>query len=572
VGLFLWPPKISDNIGRRMKFGFRMLFAVALCGLAYADDWVRLRSGPFEILSNSGERDAREQAYEAEQLRYAFGYLLGKQDPGSTFPIRIVVLKDRQAAQYAVPGGLAMSRDAWISVAAGAKDLGPEWRGACARVFLEANTGRLPAEIERGLVAFLSTLEIKGPKLSWGAPPDPAGRTRDWARIAFLATNPDYSSRVRVFLSNLENGADYDSAYRNAFEKSAAEINRQIDAYLAANKFERAPLSGRALSPRDFTMRAAEAYDGRVALADLLLANPGRAPEAEAAYRALTGAEAQEGLGFLALRAGRADAKAYFESAAKAGSKNPRAWVEMGTREALDKAVELNPQWAEPHIRLAALESDPGRKATELKRAAALEPRNPNLWKALALAATDANQFGEAAKAWAAAERAAASPAEREQIRLTRLDLERKKADYEAAERQRLADEQAREIQRLKDQALADIRAAEEKARKEMNAGRGPAPAKVEQWWDAGPTQKVSGMLQRIECMGRRARLVIAGENGSTIQLLVADPGKIALSGAGELKIACGVQKPMRKVTVEYTPAPDSKLKTAGNVQVIEYQ
>jgi hypothetical protein len=533
---------------------------------------VRLRSGPFEILSNAGERDAREQAYDAEQFRYALGYLLGKQDPGSTFPIRIVVLKDRQAAQYAVPGGLAMSRDAWISVAAGAKDIGPEWRAACARVLLEANTGRLPAEIDRGLIAFLSTLEIKGPKLTWGAPPDATGRTRDWARIAFLATNPDYSSRIRVFLSNLENGADYDSAYRNAFENSAAEINRRIDAYLASGRFEPAPLSGRALSPRDFTVRAAEAYDGRVALADLLLANPARASEAEAAYKALTGAEAQEGLGFLALRAARTDAKPYFESAAKAGSKNPRAWVEIGTPQALAKAAELNPNWSEPHIRLAALESDPGRKATELKRAAALEPRNPSLWKALALAAADANQFGEAAKAWAAAERAAASPAERDEIRQTRLDLERKKADYEAAERRRLADEQARELQRLKDQALADIRAAEDKARQQMNAGRGPAPAKVEQWWDGGPTQRTSGMLQRVECLGKRARLVIADQRGRMIQLLVNDPGKVALSGAGELTIACGVQKPMRKVTVEYTPAPDSKLKTAGHVQVIEFQ
>lgn len=549
-----------------------MLFAAALCAIAYGEDWLRFRSGPFEILSNAGERDAREQAYDAEQFRYALGYLLGKQDLGSTFPIRIVVLKDKQAAQYTVPGGLAMSRDAWISVAPGDKDLGPERRKACARVLLDANTGRLPPEIDRGLIVFVSTLEIKGPKLTWGAPPPAAERTRDWARIAFLATNPDYSSRVRVFISNLENGADYNSAYRNAFEKSAAEMDKQIDAYRAAGNFQPAPLSGRALSPRDFTARAAEAYDGRVALADLLLVNPARAAEAEAAYKELTGAEAQEGLGFLALRAGRNDAKSYFESAVKAGSKNPRAWVEIGTREALAKAVELNPKWAEPHVRLAALESDPGRKATELKRAATLEPRNAELWKALALAATDANQFGEAGKAWAAAERAAASAAEREQIRQTRLDLERKKADYEAAERQRLADERAREIQRLKDQAMADIHAAEDKARKEMNAGRGPAPEKVEQWWDGGLTQKASGTLQRIECFGRRARLVIAGEDGKTVQLLVEDPGKIALSGAGELTFACGVQKPARKVTVEYTPVTNAKLKTAGNVQVIEYR
>jgi hypothetical protein len=548
--------------------------ALAILPAASGEDWLRFRSGPFEVLTNAGERPAREQAYDAEQFRYALGSLLGKQDLGSTFPIRIVVLKDKEASQYAVPGGLAMSRDAWISVATGDKDLGPEWRKTCARILLDANSGRMPPGIERGLISFISTLEVNGTRLTWGAPPPTAEKTREWAAIEFLATNADYTGRVRVFISNLQNGADYDGAYRNAFEKSAAEMNKQIDAYLQAAKFDPAPFSGRALSARDFTARAADAYDGRLALADLRLTNPAHASEAEAAYKALTGAEAQEGLGFLALRAGRKDAKSYFESASKAGSRNPRAWVEVGTREALLKAVELNPKWEEPHVRLAALETDPGRKATELKRAATLEPRNATLWKALALAATNANQFGEAGKAWLAAERASASPEEREQIHQARLDMERQKADYEAAERQRQADEQAREIQRLKDQAMADIHAAEDKARKEMNTNRGPAPAKVEQWLDGseGPSQQVSGMLERIECIGRQARLWITDNDAKKVQLLVPDPGKIALSGSGELSFTCGLQKPARKVTIDYTPAPNARLKTIGNVQVIDFK
>ena len=251
--------------------------------------------------------------------------------------------------------------------------------------------------------------------------------------------------------------------------------------------------------------------------------------------------------------------------------------MEVGTREALIKAVELNPKWAEPHVRLAALEEDPGRKATELKRAANLDRRNVELWKALAAAATDANQFEEAAKAWAGAENAAATPAAREAVRQSRLDMERKRAEYEAAERKRAAEERAREIQNLKDAAMADIHSAEAKARKEMNANRGPMPTKVEQWWDDSTpanAKKLSGMLERIDCLSsRQARLLIVGDDKKPVRLLVHDPDKIALSGGGkQAAFGCGPQKPARRITVEYNPTPNAKLRTIGVVQVIEFQ
>jgi hypothetical protein len=561
------PPRVS----------FALIALVAFCPSgASAADWLRIGAGPFDVISNAGEREGRAQLYTAEQFRYTLGRMLGVDDLTSPWPIRIVVLKRKQAAQYNIPGAIAMARDSWISVAAEDRDLGPAWRKACARIFIDANIGRLPPGFENGLITFLSTLEVNGTRLTWGAPPPPAERTRDWARIEYLATNPNYASRIRVLLSNLVNGADLESAYRNSFEKSSGEMEKQVDSFLAAGNFQPAPASGQALSPRDFTARELDDNDGKLALADLLLAIPSRAAEAEAAYKQLTGPEALEGLGFLALRAGRPDAEQQFAAATKAGSTNARAWAEVGSREALVKSVELNPKWPEPHIRLAALEQDPGRKATELKRAALLDRRNPEVWKALALAATDANQFAEAAKAWAGAERAAASDAERQAIRQTRLDLERKRAEFEAAERKRIAEERAREIQRLKDAAMADIHAAEAKARKQMNEGRGPMPQKVEQWWDGpgGPSQKISGALQRVDCLSaRQARLIIAADNNKTVQLLVRDPDQLALTGAGaQASLGCGVQRPPRRVTVEYAPTPNAKLRTTGEAQVIEFQ
>jgi hypothetical protein len=42
-----------------------------------------------------------------------------------------------------------------------------------------------------------------------------------------------------------------------------------------------------------------------------------------------------------------------------------------------------------------------------------------------------------------------------------RLDVERQRLDFEAAERKRIADEEARELQKLKEAEIANLRALE---------------------------------------------------------------------------------------------------------------
>ena len=51
----------------------------------------------------------------------------------------------------------------------------------------------------------------------------------------------------------------------------------------------------------------------------------------------------------------------------------------------------------------------------------------------------------------------------------------------------------------------------------------------------------------------------------------MVDPGKIAISGAGQTQLGCGLQKP-RHVTIEYFPKPDARLATTGEVATIEFQ
>ncbi len=92
---------------------------------------------------------------------------------------------------------------------------------------------------------------------------------------------------------------------------------------------------------------------------------------------------------------------------------------------ALELAIRANPKWAEPQFKIAALETDPARKIARLKMAASLAPRNAIYWQTLATAQAAANLFADAEKSWTAAERAAGTPQEKEQIHRAKLAWKR---------------------------------------------------------------------------------------------------------------------------------------------------
>jgi hypothetical protein len=546
----------------------RWLAFVCLPFLLNAEErWAEIRSGPFHVLSATGDRAAREQMNQLEQFRHALGVVLGKDDLHLLWPVRVLILKRPKQ-----PSTLGLARDAYVASPV------EDHLGELARLLIDQNTSRVPLFIEQGLVELLSTLQVSGTHITVGTAP--AKRTREWARMHLLICDPDYAGRSRVMIQNLEGGADLDVAYRNAFEKTRAQIEKQVDSDLASNASSTNTISALALNPnRDFDVTTADPDLVQLTQADLLLA--GGAPNAEAAYNALHGPGASEGLGILALKANHKDeAKRLFASSIQSGSKSPRVYLEAAALESdsaqatkdLQEAAKLNPQWAVPPYRMALLETDFDRKSVLLKKATSLDPRNVEYWEALAKSETAANRFLEAQKAWGGAERAASTDQEREQIRKIRLDLEAERADHEAAERKRAADEEARDLQRVKDASRAAIHQAEQDARKKLNPDGSAAPQATE-WWsgpDAGA--RAEGTLERLDCLGSTGRLVVQTTLGNTLQILVGDPNKIVIGGGdGKATLSCGVQKPPRKVLVLYNPKPNKKLGTAGEAVSIEF-
>jgi hypothetical protein len=566
----------------------RFLLCLTLLSAAYAAEnrWFESRSGPIELASDAPQRQYLATLGEAEQLRFVLGRLLGIDDLQANPKVRLVIFKDVKDASQAgaTPAPfLVEGRDRRAIVMTAGQPLASETIRQLTRMFIERNTGRLPPEFERGLESFLTTLQVDGAHVKWGSPPP--NPDREWARIALLATNPDYAGRAGILLFNLQKGAADIAAYHNAFNKTKAEIEADVDRFWAARQFLAVDAPSRPLNAqRDFDVHQLDPDVADLEMADLLT------PQSEAIYKRLIAKNVRlvacyEGLAIMALR--RSDSVSagdYLNKAIAAGSQNAAIIVRYArlekdpdkARTALAKAVQAEPNSSEAHheygMRLSGAD-----QIKELQAAAKLAPQNMDYQADLARAYLAAKQFAAAARAWTAAEQAATNDADREKMIQARLAIETQRLDAEEAERKRQQEEERRDVERVKAEAVARIRAAEAKAN-----GTPLDPdtvAKAVPWWD-GPNapNRVEGTLRQVDCLGSQLRLVIETNDKATdkksgkktVRLLIADLSNIAVKG-DPISFACGVQK-ARQITVDYIPKADSKMGTSGVVAGIDLQ
>ena len=558
----------------------RRLLVLGLLPLALLaqSHWTQIRSGPFEIYIEGGSKHARETLGWFDQFRYVLGYMLGKQDLQTERRVRIIYFKSaKERDEYPSTPAVIDGRDRWYVLLGSDTPIPSAVFRECARLLLENNSGRMPAPIEQGIADVLSTIQVNGTHVLLGAPPANQ-RSRDWARMQLFVTNPDYYAKLRILLYNLQKGVDEDAAYANTFGKTRAEIEKEVDQHVAGGSFQTAPVDGRALDvQRDYKdEKPLLTAEMQLALADLLLDNRSRVAYQALIQQKVDVGEAYEGLAIMALSdKQQEEARRYFAEAINAGTPSPRSYLEYARLEpdngkalaALEKAQKLNPKVAETYALMGRRQTDNIKRIQYLEKAAQLDPRNAGRWEEMAKACLNEKAFEKAAEAWRNGEQAATTPEERARMEAGRRSIEQQRLDWEEGERQRLASEHEREIQKLKQQAIADLRAAEARA----NAGKGAAPSKVEAWWDGPkPDGHASGNLKRVDCLGRQLRLVVESDDHKLTSLLVPDASSIAILGAGEEKLSCGVQKP-RHIVVEYVAKRNAKTATVGEVATIQF-
>jgi Tfp pilus assembly protein PilF len=541
--------------------------------------WVKARLGSFETISDNGRRSAIQGLSQFEQFRFALGTAMGKPDLRLDPPLRIVVFK---SAQEMPPGcdGLETGRDhlmACISIQNEGKEaqLPAELVRQLTVRLLEENFSNLPIPVERALESFFSTVQSNSVHVSWGAPPPAAERTRDWALIHMLITEPEYSGRAHIYLHNLANGMDSNGAIRSLSE-DPVKFNAAVDAYYAAGGFKSTPAPNRVLNAdRDFNTSILTSDEGELMRADLLT------PASAGIYQSLLKAqkhvaEDNEGLAIIAMREGDTEqARHYMEAARSAGTQNAIALTSYGSLEKdperaqaiLKEALTIDPKYPEAHWALGEKIPDKPRRMMEWKQAVALAPRKYEWWDQYAQLCLELKQYSEAGRAWLAAAQSAPDIQHREQYLASRGQIEQLRLDDEEATRRREAAARAAEIDRLKNQARKEL--ADLEARANAKPLTKEDLAHTVDWTEIHGSATLSGTLVRVQCVARQFQLDVKDELGKVQKLMVADPSMLEITG-GDGTLACGAAQKPRPVTITYKPTTDRK-GFSGEVTGIEY-
>lgn len=532
---------------------FCRILLILLAVPLWAADWVEYRSGPFHVFSNAGDKAARERLIELEQLRHVLGNLLGKdgmsrtgtpQELVTVWPIHLFLFNNqREYTAHALPkpcvdgGGAILC--SWAADVSKDVPLPPDLLRVVTQTLVDDNAGRMPQEVETALADLLSTIEVTGTRVRMGAPLKLDGpRQRNWVKLQMMTTQQAYTGKLRIYLNNLQNASDEDTASRNAFDVPAAKLNAEVETYARAAKFESAAVNGRALNPnRDFIEKNLDK-----AAADALVSE---------------------------LNSGTFTPE------------SPRGLLAKNTRPALELAIRANPRWAEPHVKMAELESTAAAKLAQLKLAASLAPRNASYFQMLAELQAANALYADAEKTWTAAERAAVNNADRVRIHLAKLALEDQRAEAVIADRNRARDEEARDLQRVKDAAAEEVRAAERKVNDRLRANRGGAngdadadtakPIPLSSLTGSNAGIKVAGKLTRVECLNGPLRLTIQPLTGAPVRLLIRDPKKLTLTlDSEDATFTCGTPNPAPPIEVQHNAKPDTKTATAGEITLLK--
>ncbi len=549
----------------------RLGFVSLICLIGFVsqarDRWTQLNIGPFYIATDGDTSAARETLTQLEQLRWVLGGLLESKDLPSLWPIRVFLTNSEKTNPR---GEFVWQNASFLLVSRPGTRLPLD---QVAGILLDANTPRLPPEVESGLRQLFGSLEAHGSRVTWGGPPPHPDLA--WARMQLLATKFEYGSSFHIFLTALK-GSSIRVAEQNAFAKNPDLLEQEAAANLASGNWQPVSVSGRPLDPkRDFGEHSLDGTLAAVYLADVQLAQD--PTSAEAAYKsaiAAGGAAAAlgyEGLAHIA-ELNKDNPEPFLQDAIRAGSRSAPVYAAaaegLSPAQALPllkKAAQLNPLWAEPVFRQAQLTDEPAEKEALLKKATQLDPRGTQYWMELAQVETANGQATAAQGTWLQAEDSAPTPAERERIHQLRLNSEQERLNTadEARRREReathLADEHAQ-------QSEADrIKAAEAKANEALDTAAGGAkPENAVPWDQVVPQKKFDGTLIRVDCLGSHARLWVNDKRGNTLPLFLKDSSMLGL--------ACGAQQPARRVSVAYSAQPDDRFHTAGNVVSIKIQ
>ncbi len=587
---------------RRLALALVLFLVPGLMPARAEQRWTLATSANFELLTTAGEKRAREAILRFEQVRSFFLKASGARPPAKGRVQIVAFASDKEYLPYRANEGAA-------GHAGGGRDQDQiVMRGISAEQFpiavheyvhiLFKPWEKIPLWLNEGVSDLYSTLTPIGKKVRVGDVP--VGRAielrqskwldldtlihvehdspiynqkesqgifyaESWALAHMLFFDAAYRDKFSGFVNSLATGTSTTEAFQQTYGKQLQGVSKDLRDYTDRGALVVAifnvTLEKSAEEPE---VRPAAPLESGLPLAGIL-ADLNKLDEARTAYAALArdypaDARIPEALAYLAWRSHDTfEAQAQFAKAVELGSRNSRLYYDYAgliedarDRRAaqmalLRKAVELNPEYREARMQLAYLLLSAGDyKGTlaEFTRIGRVDPKDAfQFFYSVAYANF---QLGKKEEALLFAKRAgerADTPTQRNTIQeLLNAMLDRPAEDSElapaAADRPEPADES-------------------KPVRARILRRRGTP---------------ISGTLARIDCLTGAARVHLRTGSG-LIQLLIDNPDSIEIRGAedGHFTFECGPQRP-RRVTIEYEPAANGKLGTAGVVRMIEFQ
>ncbi len=458
--------------------GLRVLAAIgAFCLAAHArpapSTWNLVRTRHFELYSQAGDAAARSALTWFEQLRTFFQQQTGL-NLNNRPPVRVIAF--RSASEYR-PYRLRSTSDAYY-VGTETRDYivmpkldASEFATAAheyAHLILHASGLKLPLWLNEGLAEFLSTLRFdhRGWTLGGDLPTRSQVLRRDpwiplsqlltlpaesplrenrektalfyaqsWNLVEMLALSPQYAPRLQALIAALTSGTPSLEALPKVYAKSLDTIAQDVHAWTTTgHKITRVGLSVPTTQTMAVEVSTVPALASRSLVAELLLAI-GELDRAGVLYREL----AQESpadpnfsaaLGTIALRKGDHDeAFKEWKRAMDHGISDATICYRYATlaadaglsaneiRPALQRAINLNPDFEDARYTLALLESNAGHfdaAVAQLRAVRTVPPvRAYAYWSALAYALNELGKRDESVAAAQLAIKHASTPAER---------------------------------------------------------------------------------------------------------------------------------------------------------------
>jgi tetratricopeptide (TPR) repeat protein len=568
---------------------YRLAGLLLLCVSTQAQPtstWKLTRSDHFELYSQGEDAAARAALVWFEQLRTFYLQKTGLA-PEALHPVRVIAF--RSAHEYQ-PYQLHLASDAhYIGtdtrdyIVLSAFEAGEFGTAAheYAHAVLHAAGLKFPPWLSEGLAEFFSTVRINQRECTLGG--DLSARSQvlqrrtwlpietllsmsanspvrdnreaaamfyaqSWALVDMLVLSPEYGPRFSDLTSAFSSAAPDPNSLPRIYGKSLSAITSDLRVWTAA-KHPSVPLSG--IRPNPIPQQELQAsvdlspLQARALMADMLLA-AGDFDRANAIYSDLAHETPHDpavpaALGNIALRQGDpVRAREQWKVAIALGIQDATLCFQYAVlgdragvpddelRPALERAIQLKPDFDDAHYALALIEKNGGHYDTAVAQLRAMRNIAParayNYWLAMADALVQSDHRAEARLA------------------------SQKAAEHASTETERA---RAAQLAHFADTDLAVQFTMGKNGRAELATTRVPhATGDFNPFIE--PNDKihhVEGVLRQVDCSGPVTRFVVHTADGP-VTLAIPDPGHVQMRNA-PAEFTCGPQQPT-KVVVDY--------------------